>query len=228
MRALGLRWMLGAALLFAVGIVNAQVDVLTGETNSKSESASKTETSVEGMIVKVDSKPIPFTTQYETSRTVGAGRLVKVQAGKAGEIRTSYRIQMVNGKVVSKEKVGVERIEPVHEKFLVGKAGYAASRGAYTRGKVLVMNASAYDPSAGRGSRATFRTKTGERAQFGVVAVDPRVIPLGTMVYVEGYGLALACDICSAIKGNRIDLCLPTRAECMQFGRRKVVVHILK
>lgn len=92
----------------------------------------------------------------------------------------------------------------------------------------MTMNASAYDPSAGRGRNATFRTATGMRAAYGVVAVDPRVIPLGTHVYVEGYGFAIAADTGGAIKGNRIDLCMPTDRECRIFGRRPVKVHILK
>ncbi|MER3495758.1 MAG: hypothetical protein C4320_02400, partial [Armatimonadota bacterium] len=65
-------------------------------------------------------------------------------------------------------------------------------------------------------------------AGYGQVAVDPRVIPLGTMVYVENYGFAIASDTGGAIKGNRIDLCYRTNAECLRFGRRKVRVHILK
>jgi 3D (Asp-Asp-Asp) domain-containing protein len=93
----------------------------------------------------------------------------------------------------------------------------------------MVMSATAYDPSpATIGRGATHRTRTGRWATFGVVAVDPRVIPLNTMVYVEGYGLALACDTGSAIKGNRIDLCYDSKRVADRFGRKNVVVHVLK
>jgi 3D (Asp-Asp-Asp) domain-containing protein len=74
----------------------------------------------------------------------------------------------------------------------------------------------------------TGRTRTGRRATYGVVAVDPRVIPLGTMVYVEGYGLALACDTGGAIKGHRIDLCYDSNYEANRYGRKHVKVHILR
>ncbi len=227
------RWqllLLPAALLLAANKSAAQIDALTGQNGSKAESQKVQATANEkkGIITKVESKPIPFKTTYELSRTVGQGRLVKVTSGKPGETRTIFEVKCVDGKVVSKVKVGTEKVAPINEHYLVGKTGYVASRGHYERGRVLTMQASAYDPSAGRGSRATFRTATGERAKYGVVAVDPRFIPLGTMVFVEGYGFARASDTGGAIKGNRIDLCMNTNAECIKFGRRTVRVHILK
>lgn len=91
-------------------------------------------------------------------------------------------------------------------------------------GRSLLMVATAYSPEE---PGLTDHTATGLRAQRGVVAVDPRVIPLGTRVHVEGYGNAIAADTGSAIKGNRIDLCFDTLAECNAYGRRMVRVEIL-
>jgi 3D (Asp-Asp-Asp) domain-containing protein len=65
------------------------------------------------------------------------------------------------------------------------------------------------------------------KAGKGVVAVDPRVIPLGTRLYIEGYGVAVAGDVGSAIKGRRIDLGFGTYAEAIRWGRRNVRVQIL-
>lgn len=59
-----------------------------------------------------------------------------------------------------------------------------------------------------------------------VIAVDPRVIPLGTKVYVEGYGYAIAGDTGGAIKGNRIDLFIPNLSEALEFGRRNVQIKV--
>lgn len=59
------------------------------------------------------------------------------------------------------------------------------------------------------------------------VAVDPNVIPLGTLVNVEGYGVALALDTGGAIKGNIIDVHFDNVAQCRQWGRRQVKVTIL-
>lgn len=60
-----------------------------------------------------------------------------------------------------------------------------------------------------------------------VIAVDPSVIPLGSRVYVEGYGYATAEDIGGAIKGNRIDVFVPTQSGALQWGRKTVKVTIL-
>ncbi|MBT2684031.1 LysM peptidoglycan-binding and 3D domain-containing protein [Bacillus sp. ISL-37] len=60
-----------------------------------------------------------------------------------------------------------------------------------------------------------------------VIAVDPTVIPLGSKVYVEGYGYATAEDIGGAIKGNRIDVFIPTQSAALQWGRKQVKVTIL-
>jgi len=91
-------------------------------------------------------------------------------------------------------------------------------------GRFLVMVATGYSP---REPGLSDHTATGLKAQRGVVAVDPRVIPLGTRVRVEGYGYAIAADTGSAIKGNRIDLCFDTVEECYAYGRRTVRVEIL-
>ncbi|WP_281289522.1 3D domain-containing protein [Sporomusa termitida] len=88
----------------------------------------------------------------------------------------------------------------------------------------LLMKASAYtahDP--GNGSY-TYR---GNLLRRGMAAVDPTVIPLGTRLYIKGYGYAIADDIGGAIKGQRIDLAFENRREALNFGVRKVTVYIL-
>lgn len=208
----GLRW---APVLASFVAITATAFGQDGEIESRTE-------------MKVEVKQIPFETKYEFSREVGPGRLVKAQTGVPGEIRQVYKLTFAGNGPVRKVLDHVERVEPVAEVFHMGKSGYQTSRGNFVRGKVLTMKATAYDPSAGRGRHATFRTCTGMRAEYGVVAVDPRIIPLNTLVYVEGYGLAIASDRGSAIKGNRIDLCLNTNSEANRFGRKTVKVHILK
>ncbi|MBX0356308.1 3D domain-containing protein [Halobacillus sp. Nhm2S1] len=60
-----------------------------------------------------------------------------------------------------------------------------------------------------------------------VIAVDPNVIPLGSKVYVEGYGTAIAGDTGGAINGNRIDVFMPSREDALAFGRKSVKVQVL-
>jgi resuscitation-promoting factor RpfB len=71
-------------------------------------------------------------------------------------------------------------------------------------------------------------TAIGRRAGYGIVAVDPRVIPLGTRLYILGYGLAVAGDTGGAIVGRRIDLGFDSTRDAMLFGRRPVTVYRLK
>ena len=71
-----------------------------------------------------------------------------------------------------------------------------------------------------------YRTATGTWPSRGIAAVDPRVIPLGTKLHIEGYGEAIAADTGGAIQGKRIDVYMDTKDECWQWGRREVEVRI--
>ena len=96
--------------------------------------------------------------------------------------------------------------------------GIPRYRAAYT------MRASACLPSDGGGSGIT---ATGIPARHGVVAVDPNVIPLGSRLYIPGYGEAIAADTGGAIVGHTIDLCMESYDEAIQFGRRSVEVYVI-
>jgi 3D (Asp-Asp-Asp) domain-containing protein len=71
-------------------------------------------------------------------------------------------------------------------------------------------------------------TASGQRAGHGIVAVDPRVIPMGTRLFIPGYGVAIAGDTGGAIRGNRIDLGFNSLSDALRFGRRAVTVYRLK
>jgi 3D (Asp-Asp-Asp) domain-containing protein len=72
------------------------------------------------------------------------------------------------------------------------------------------------------------RTASGLPVGVGVIAVDPTVIPLGTRVFVPGYGSAVAADVGSAIKGAIIDLWMPSTAQALAWGRRTVTITIYR
>jgi 3D (Asp-Asp-Asp) domain-containing protein len=71
-------------------------------------------------------------------------------------------------------------------------------------------------------------TALGYRAGHGIVAVDPRVIPLGARLYIPGYGYAIAGDTGGDIRGNRIDLGFNSERDAMMFGRRAITVYRIK
>lgn len=116
-----------------------------------------------------------------------------------------------------------EEIEPLVQAATSEPA--AADEGA----TVFEMEATAYtaDCQGCSGVTAT-GINLRENRQQKVIAVDPDVIPLGTRVYVEGYGEAIAGDTGGAIKGNKIDLHVPTKEEALSFGRRTVTVTIME
>jgi 3D (Asp-Asp-Asp) domain-containing protein len=72
------------------------------------------------------------------------------------------------------------------------------------------------------------RTASGLPVGKGIVAVDPRVIPLGTRMYIPGYGPGIAADVGSAIKGRIIDVWMPSVAEARRWGRKAVVITVYR
>ena len=92
------------------------------------------------------------------------------------------------------------------------------SRGAE---RVMMMESTAYTWTGQQ-------TASGTWPAVGTVAVDPQVIPLGTRLWIEGYGEAVALDTGGAVKGNVIDVYLPTEAECWQWGRQQVEVRVIE
>ncbi len=91
-------------------------------------------------------------------------------------------------------------------------------------GRSMNMKATAYsrfDPGCGS------YTARGNLLHKGLVAVDPNVIPLGTRLYIPGYGFAIADDTGGAIKGHVIDLAFDSHQEAINFGVRHITVYIL-
>ena len=95
-------------------------------------------------------------------------------------------------------------------------------------GKTLTMRATAYTAYCEGCSGITANgTDIRSNPNLKVIAVDPRIIPLGTRVWVEGYGEAIAADTGGAIKGNKIDVFIPTEGQARQWGVKNVTVKIL-
>lgn len=183
----------------------------------------------EGIETISETKSLKSDTVYEFSRQVGLGRIVKVRDGKDGSITKTYKLLKKDGKIVGKELIREEKIEAIPTTFRLGNGGYNVSRGkgTFKAQRVVTMRASAYEPGPQSNGKWAGQTTLGIRPAYGIVAVDPNFIKLGSLLFVEGYGFAYAADTGGAIKGNRIDLCMRTNAECNRFGRRNVRVHVL-
>lgn len=177
-----------------------------------------------------ETQAIAYDTVRVFSKSLRPGIVSQTRQGVPGERVIHYRVRTEDGKEVSRTRISsIVARRPVSRVLTVGSRGTYTSRGSWRTVRVLNMSASAYDPGPRScGKWATGRTACGLRAGYGVVATDPRVIPMGTRLYIEGYGYAVAGDKGRAIKGMRIDLGYDTYREAIRFGRRRVNVHVLQ
>jgi 3D (Asp-Asp-Asp) domain-containing protein len=171
-------------------------------------------------------REIPYRTVSRQDRRMG--RPVVLSPGRPGLVREQVKVWSREGKEIRREVVSSRIVRKPEPKVVVQAPPGLASRGAMPSRR-LVLVATAYEPGPGScGKYADGYTAIGVRATRGVAAVDPRVIPLGTRLYVDGYGYAIAADVGGAIKGNRIDLCFDTVREAIAFGRKTVVAYVLE
>lgn len=200
--------------------------------------------------VDVEKSDIDFDKKVVNTKNLDKGKTRIVQEGKKGVKETHTEKKYLNGVLISKEfkkeEITKEPTDQIIEKGTRKKSKPRSSKSnnkTPTRGrtsrKIIDMTATAYDlsfQSTGKrpGDPGYGITASGTMVKPGSVAVDPNVIPLGTRLYIESldgskdYGYAVAEDTGGAIKGNRIDLFFSSRNEVMNFGRRKVRVHIVK
>jgi len=179
-----------------------------------------------------ESVTVPFKVVSKNDPNLDSGERVVTTTGVAGKSVRVYQVLVIDG-VAGTRTLKAERVvdAPVDEVLSIGTRRTAKQptrsrtiAAAPKGGRQLVVKTTAYAPGA---DGVDFRTATGARAGFGIIAVDPRVIPLGTKVYVPGYGYAVAADTGGAIKGNRIDVCFDSGAEAIRWGRRTVTITIL-
>lgn len=178
---------------------------------------------------------IDFANQISKNEKLDKGIINVVKKGQPGEKELSIKVVYEDGKETSRQIVS-EKITKQAQNGIIEegtKTVLVSSRGQVTRFvKAIKMVATAYDAtfeSTGKnpGDKYYGITASGIRVRPGIVAVDPKVIPLGTWLYVEGYGEALAADKGSAIKGNRIDLYYESPKDVSRYGKKTVKVYVL-
>lgn len=150
--------------------------------------------------------------------------------GKPGLAHRTYRITLRDGVQAAKTLVSQQVLREPVPLVVTARSSYplASRGGVYAGRRVFTMVATAYDPGPGScPGTADGITCNGKRAGYGIAAVDPTVIPLGSKLYIEGYGYAIAADVGGAIKGMRIDLGYNSRSGALQWGRRTVTVYVI-
>lgn len=246
-----------ADVLVENGVVLGEMDVVSPALDTVVTPQTQIDVIRVAMDAVAEYVEVPYETVERPNSELERGTRNVVQQGVAGQKEVVYNVVTQNGTQTAKDWVG-ERIvaEPVQEIVEYGtksplrqietlssrSGGHTAARqastGDFSYSRVLTCNATAYDlsyESCGKypGDPGYGVTASGMQAGPGVVAVDPRVIPLGTRLYIASndgtadYGYAIAGDTGGAIKGNRVDLFFSTAAEVRQFGRRSVTVYVL-
>ncbi|MCL2398805.1 MAG: 3D domain-containing protein [Defluviitaleaceae bacterium] len=195
-------------------------------------------------------KEISYATEYIDNPSLYEGTEYIRQKGMVGEHRFKYEVIFVANVEQTRERLSEYTIYPTTQLIYRGTKSTAViiettlelfALGALTDTgsphfqyvRQLTMNASAYTAgfscTGKRPGHPAYRiTASGREVEHGIVAVDPRVIPLGTRLYVEGYGFAIAADTGSGIRGYMIDLFMEDIQDARRFGRRNITVFVLE
>ncbi|MFJ8066774.1 ubiquitin-like domain-containing protein [Psychrobacillus sp. NPDC096426] len=173
-----------------------------------------------------------FAVETKKDDSLLKGKEKVVQAGEKGTVSRTYNVVKENGVEVSRNIISEKVIkEPTKKVVAVGSKVVTASvsRGETDSAeKEFYVTATAYTAYCnGCSGVTTTGINLKSNPDVKVIAVDPKVIPLGSKVWVEGYGYAVAGDTGGAIKGNKIDLFMPSKSKAYDFGRKKVRIKVL-
>ena len=180
---------------------------------------------------------VAYQTQEVENPEMAPGDSKVIQKGVNGVIEYEYDIAYEDGKEISRtlvrETILANPVDEIIEKGpeSVWELGVVPAYKPTNYTRVERFKATAYDASPMDNGIWAGKTSTGMPLVYGVIAVDPRVIPYGTKMYIESvdgqyiYGYAIAGDCGGAIKGKKVDLFFPSRSTCYQFGRRDVNIY---
>lgn len=178
---------------------------------------------------------VPAPTQHRIVFDMKPGAHKVLAKGHSGVRETVVLFEQHDGGAIKKHVVASVIVRKAAPRIVEDGAGEFAAyerlakRGidktTYVAASQMRMVATAYTASC---NGCDGVTAMGYRAGHGVVAVDPHYIPLGSKLYIPGYGYAIAGDTGGAIHGNRIDLGFNSVADAIEFGRREITVYRLK
>ena len=209
------RHFLPVAMLATMMLVGAVLPVYAAENQENEETITRVVVS-EKEVQDISSSFLALATEGEAVQTAKTKIAAKEKAEKAAAEKAAKE-QAAREAQAAAEKEAAEQ---------------AAAQAATTQpvGQTFIMESTAYssDPADTLGGGTVTATGQNLLTNPMAVAVDPNVIPLGTRLYVEGYGEAIASDTGGAIKGNIVDVHFSTYEQCIQWGRRQVKVTILE
>ncbi len=178
-------------------------------------------------------KNISFKTVEKYSNKIQKGWNIWLSEGENGWKNTVNKRLLLFNKLYLSKPVYISKIikEPVDALVIRGESEknnpITVPKDTYVH-EIHKMEATGYDPYPDINQiNWAGKTYLGWRARYGIAAIDPKVIPLRRLIFVDGYGFAWTGDTGGAIKGKRIDLCFNTTKEALAWGRKKVNVYVL-
>ncbi|ARK28435.1 G5 and 3D domain-containing protein [Halalkalibacter krulwichiae] len=201
-------------------------------------------------VTDVVEESVAYGTVTRKDNELTSGKEEIVQAGEDGKVSKHFEVILEDGEEVSRELVKTETVKEGKDRIVavgtkpepvqtVSRGSSSSSSNSSTSnststnnsssdGRTLTVTATAYTAGC---SGCSGVTATGinlnQNRNMKVIAVDPNVIPLGSRVEVEGYGVAIAGDTGGAIRGNKIDVHVPTKADAYNWGTRTVKIKVL-
>jgi uncharacterized protein YabE (DUF348 family) len=154
--------------------------------------------------------PIAYDTVYKYDANMASGTQKVTQAGADGYLRQEFIVKWINGMEVERQSLGETTVQPTQEVVTIGTkqqtAPPPAPNASAPDGSQCWQTVTVWSTYYTAASAGGSRTATGTGVYKGIVAVDPRYIPLGTRMYVPGYGYALAADTGGGVKGYWLDV----------------------
>ena len=166
---------------------------------------------------------VPYEVVYQEDGSMGIGQMELTQDGSDGTVKKTYRVKYIDGKEDSRKLIQTKTLEKVENKiYSYGTdISFGDAPPSYER-KVSGVKAVSYyfdgNPPGAYGLPCT----------YGTVAVDPKVFPLGSLLYIEGYGYAIANDVGTSIKGNVVDVYMERYDQCLMWGAHYVNVYLVE
>lgn len=181
----------------------------------------------QGAEVTTEKKELPYEVKFQNDPRLPRGHQQVITPGKNGVQEVTSRVVNIGSRQIRRNIASTVVIPSTPQVVALGTGEnmISTSRGYVRYRKVVQMEATAYTLAEGNGDGVT---SIGIVPYKGIIAVDPRVIPYRTKVYIPGYGFAMAGDCGGAIQGNRIDLFMYDYGEAVSWGRRSVDMYILE
>ena len=171
----------------------------------------------------VEEVDVDYATRNVPDYSMTIGKTAVVQQGTIGKERQTYNVTYIDGVESERELINSETL--VEKKDSITSYGmymnFSAPAGLQYKEKISNVRAVSYHFSG------TPKGSYGKPCTYGTVAVDPSVIPLGSLLYIEGYGYAIANDTGSSIKGNVVDVYMEDIRQCNKWGARTVNVYVI-